>query len=67
MTPKAPKWALVLWPDAHDPGLPSCIHLEGVPDALARGAVLVAQEDLELTARGDIFNAPRLRLPEGRD
>lgn len=39
-----PRFALVLWPDSL-PDLPSCITLDGVADAEARGAVVIARED----------------------
>ena len=58
-TPELPRWALVRWPDAYDLTVPSCIHLDGVADALARGAILVAVEDEDVCAPV-VFNKPRL-------
>lgn len=46
MRVERPKWALVLWSDG--PLVPCCISLESVPDAVARGAVVLAREDAEL-------------------
>ena len=42
--PYLAKYVLVRWPDAHDMTLPSCITLDALPDALARGAVHVGRE-----------------------
>lgn len=58
--PEAPRFALVLWPDAYDPTVPSCIRLDGVPDAVARRAQLIAVEDEELTMPVVVFNPPRV-------
>lgn len=42
--PEPPKYALVLWPDAYDKTVPSCILLECLEDAVARGAILIGKE-----------------------
>ena len=44
-TPDRPRWALVVWADAYDQTLPSCVPLEDVPVAVARHAVVIARED----------------------
>jgi len=62
---EAPRYALVRWPDAYDPTVPSCIELDGVPAALARGALLVASEDWELCCPVTVFNPPRVTPAEG--
>lgn len=38
------RWALVLWPDAYDQTLPSCIPLSDLPNARQRHAVIVGCE-----------------------
>ena len=64
-----PTWCLVLWPGSD---LPACIPLGDLGSALARGAVLVAKEDPELTGLVSMFEPyidtrkPRLRI-EGED
>lgn len=42
--PEAPKYALVLWPDAFDHTVPSCTLLECLEDAVARGALVIGRE-----------------------
>lgn len=39
-----PRFALVTWPDAAPDQSPSCIYLDAVPDAVRRGAVVIARE-----------------------
>lgn len=46
--PYYPRWALVQWPDAYDPTVPSCIPLESVADAVSRGAMVIGREDREM-------------------
>lgn len=58
-------FAFVMWPDAFDKTVPSCIYLVGLPDALARGAVVIAREDAELCEPVKAFNAPRIAQGDG--
>jgi hypothetical protein len=46
--PYVPRFAMVVWPDALDQTLPSCIYLDGVDDAVKRGALLIGREDAEM-------------------
>ena len=62
---REPKYALVRWPDAHDPTVPSCIWLSDIAAAIERGAIVVAREDAELY-QPDAFNPPRV-VVEGED
>jgi hypothetical protein len=64
---EVPRWLLVVWPGAE---CPTCIPLGDETPALARGAVVVAREDAELTGLITEFQPymdprPRLRLEEG--
>lgn len=58
--PKPPTFALVLWPDAYDKTLPSCIYISGLEDARQRGGLVIAVEDAEMCAPVQVFNAPRV-------
>jgi hypothetical protein len=44
MKPEPPRYALVIWPLK---GM-GCIHLHAVDDAVKRGAIVIAREDIEL-------------------
>lgn len=55
-----PKYGLVLWPDARDPTLPSCLPIDWLADALAKGATLIAIEDAELCGFVTVFNPPKV-------
>lgn len=43
--PEVPRYALVVWPDAYDGTLPACITLDGLEDAVWRGATVIVRED----------------------
>ena len=54
-----PMFAFVIWPD-FDPDEPlSCIYIDGIPAAMARGAVLVGREDEVRASVAHGFNPPR--------
>lgn len=50
-----PKYALVVWPDEPDQERPTCIALDGLPEAITYGAMVIAREDGE-------FCCPRSRV-----
>ncbi len=63
--PRPATFAFVMWPDAFDPTVPSCIYLVGLSDALARGAVVIAREDAELCEPVRAFNTTRIAQGDG--
>lgn len=64
MRNEQPRFALVAWPGQGDQA-PCCITLEALPNAVERGALLVATEADLLPVM--MFNAPRLRTEDHED
>jgi len=58
--PEQPRWALVFWPKHQSLG---CIHLDAVPAAVGRDAVVIAREDWCLPVeRPHVQHPVRLRI-----
>ena len=68
MRNEQPRYALVQWPTRtadERPGPPCCIVLDALPNAIARGALVIAREDALLPVV--TFNTPRIVDADGGD